>query len=269
VQALAGFGTEPALQGARAHVGLGRHPVETQRVGEMIEHPRHDRRESSRGRPRRGHVLGLSADAVRWADEDACDVVGVRLSVVEAQDVQAQVGGGEHPAGGQDGSIVDVQRALEQLGVGELGPELVGQRPVRRDASTGEHAGLAEDEGSGTQRDHAGATRGRRGERREQLRLLADGRSLEARHDDGVGVLELGERSQLGHREAQGGAEAHGAADADVVGRLGLLSDLAEDRGAPPERLCGDGQVEHERARKGHDHHAMCHGRSCPELIDG
>ena len=87
-----------------------------------------------------GAVLGLSARAVRRADEEAGHVVGVRLAVVLTQDVQAEISGRQHAAGAEDLAVVDEQLVVVQVHVGEGPAELVGQRPVGGDPVSRQHA---------------------------------------------------------------------------------------------------------------------------------
>jgi hypothetical protein len=103
----------------------------------------------------------------------------------------------------------------------------------------------------------------------EEYRVLRRPRRFEAGHDDGVGAVQLRQRAELAHREAERGVERHGAAYAHVVRRLGLVTDLGEDRRPATERLGGHGEVEHERARQGDDDDSVGQRRSCPETIEG
>ncbi len=188
-QTLAGLESKASGNGSRALLHVVGHRAPGHFFVEVREDPLQGRCEGSFvAAPMGGPVLALSSRSVGRADQQAGDVVGVGLTEVAAQDMEAEVDRREHPAGAQDLAVVDVQLLVSQLRARERGPELVRQCPVGRDAAPREYAGLPEDERTPAQGHQSGTSAGGGGDRPESLGVLAGQRVVDAGNDHRVGV---------------------------------------------------------------------------------
>ena len=124
--------------------------------------------------------------------------------MVVAQDVQAQIGGGQHAARAEEVAVVDEELVVQEVRSREEGAELVGEGPVGRQTTTVGHAGEPDHERAGAQRDDPGAAVRGGGDGGEGIGIPPAVRLVEPGDDDGVGADEAAPRLQVAHRHPDG-----------------------------------------------------------------